>query len=288
MDVDNINSLYSKGFVGIRRTLSLATSSIATDGNNNIVSSLSWNTCPGNKILPNVETASPGSPVIRTYGGVPLIFISTPKCGSTSITDRLDELFGERTELWLQKPEQVATLVNAWNTSVVFSVVRNPWTRFCSIYNFCRTDEQRIGPIEEYPTFLDASKDPTMLKNHCIRTESHWLPYTNHFVDQDDKSVYYDCMLRTEHMGEDWVDFRAYVNKTVGLDVGEIPGHITYGSTGIAHKVSVEKILKKDYCQAYYDENPAAVGHVQDFFHEDIAHFGYSYPYEGSVESDVA
>ena len=238
------------------------------------VDSTSWITCPANKILPNIETASVNAPSTRKFGNVPLLFIANTKCGSSSLSERFKETLGEQSDLYLTRPLPDGTnvLLDEWETSVVLSIIRNPFTRFCSIYDYCQKDEHRKGSIEDYPSFLETSKDPTILEQHCVRANTHWMPYLNKFLDGDGVSVYYDCMLRLEHLDEDWEDFCWYANETTGYDVGELLGHVNSSEK--------RRLLKRDPCPDYYEAHPESVAYVHEFYRDDIEHFGYSYPYE--------
>ena len=180
------------------------------------------------------------------------IFIHINKCGGSSLIKAIWPV-----HKWHDTVKEVIGLIGEkeYHKLHSFTVVRNPWSKVVSQYNFRQqTNQNNLGenPIsfkewlkKTYGNFRDEHyvDDPKM-----FQPQVEWL--------KDLKGeISIDTILRFENLQEDYT----ILKKELGL------------KASLKHRNSSKKV---DF-RTYYDDEGAAI--VSDFFREDIKLFAYQF-----------
>lgn len=210
-----------------------------------------------------------------------LIFLHNPKAAGVSVKRYMRDLHTEDTPQFAPHNPQLSlhwTMIKKthvtvwefvnrdgwcdydkeiWESFYKFAIVRNPWDRLHSLWNWCAylsDDEQNARFRERWPTFEAWLSD--VLDNYRWRTPhfgtQNQFEYTHINGVQSVNKV-----LRFETLDEDWKD----ICKWMGVEYSPLPKKNT-------------STREKDYRQYYTDETAAAVAEI---FAKDIELFGYEF-----------
>lgn len=195
------------------------------------------------------------------------LYIHIPKCAGTSIENILYGKplirFDIENKLWIQHAT-VKELVEYYfseeelESLFTFAIVRNPFDRFVSSYNWLCSVEGVPKTKETFRDFVFVRNEFEFLIGEKYRYEKrnyyhHLLPQIE-FLEKDG-DVVVDYVGRFENLQEDW-------NK-------------------ISQKIRIDTILpylnkeKHDHYSSYFDEETRAV--VEERYKRDLEYFGYEY-----------
>lgn len=227
-----------------------------------------------------------------------LIFVHIPKCAGTSIEKMLDmsspisyfTRFGLNTtslgkygverekfdsdlqlELCAVKNLQHLTLIQLsrildsdfFNSASIFTVVRNPYTRLVSEYEFCRSGKSRFNDTfaAKYETFdsfveseliLDASTE--VLKQRVKLYDGHLETQASYLLNSENTLSDVDKMYRFESIGEAFEELKQFspVSRAIEARKGE---------------------YDRKYSEYYANES--TVNRVKQFYAQDFELFNY-------------
>ena len=210
--------------------------------------------------LPNSKWTKETLPVPK-IDFKPFVFVHVPKTGGSSIIHALREAVGEENLRnfagHCPAPSMIFRHGREWfDDQYTFGMIRNPWDRFYSLYNFCmQTHTDKNTPVEEWPfdrwtraVLVDKVQEVMRIYRN-IRPMEEWL------FSEGEQVV--DFIGRFERINEDWEII------CEGLGIGFVP---------LPH---ANKTRSDGYLSAYAS-NPELVDIVGDFYQRDIDRFGYS------------
>lgn len=201
------------------------------------------------------------------------IFIHIPKTAGTSVEDVIWPLNEERTEsnLWmgfintygnkyqsgglqhlkaLQIEEEVGAKI--FNDYYKFSIVRNPWDRCVSQFEYIKQKRKDLRNYLGLNRFTSFKKYLTLIEK---KEHVQWMRQVD-FLYSDHGKCLVDKIIKYEHLNEEF----AMVLDSIGIDNQDLP-----------HKnKSYRKHLSK-----YYDDETIAM--VRDLYNPDIQAFNYTY-----------
>lgn len=182
----------------------------------------------------------------------PFIFIHINKTGGTSI----GRAIGLPIKDHLTAREVIARIgLEQWNAAYKFTVVRNPWDKVVSHFEY-RRKKNKTRIATDNVTFSDwvkmtygANKDTFYYNNpRSFQPQVEWLKDTDDVISMD-------YIIRFEAINEGFEQVR----KVIGLET-ELP-HLNASS-------------RRDY-RSYYDDQTRAI--VARWFVEDITQFRYHF-----------
>jgi hypothetical protein len=145
------------------------------------------------------------------------VFIHIPKTGGTSIKQALGPLspFGHKTAMLLQSSIEKSV----WDSAFKFCIVRNPWDRMVSWFEFGRLN-MRDRKNNYYKSFdawvLDGMPHGWGTEWKLPEQENDPLNQLNFFMLYRQKSLV-NFMGRYEHLEEDFEYIREHVGRHVSL-----------------------------------------------------------------------
>lgn len=191
------------------------------------------------------------------------IFVHIPKTAGVSISRTLfGNLCGGHDSI---KRYQLVFSKREFDSYFKFTVVRNPWSRIFSTYNFLRrggmTERDRKWAAENIVPYRDFGDFIT-----------RWLKRSNihqyiHFVPQHE-------FLRVPHNQHLAVDFVG-VFENIQDDFQRITNRL-FANTNLTlrHEITTASNHKLDYCDFYTNETRDIVA---DVYKEDVELFGYNF-----------
>lgn len=189
-----------------------------------------------------------------------IIFIHIPKNAGTSIITSKELEFSEvqhRTYKFYQTYYK-----SQWNDFLKVAIVRNPWDRFVSCYNYAIVEKSYwhskkgpsiFGPHEDYETLKDISFEETVrlfYKKQINLKHPGWKPQC-HWICENDK-IMVDKAFRFEQL-EKSVPFKAIFGKIEKLNSSN---------------------NKKNY-KEYYNEETKKI--IWEIYKKDIEIFSYDF-----------
>ena len=205
-----------------------------------------------------------------------LIFIHVAKAAGTSIWKNLGMTKDDRGIFTiLQLKDMIDT--DKFNSYKKFTVVRNPWDRVVSLYEYRKKEghEKYIYGNNDY-TFKEwlmnprvkglrdeqALFNPDFYKNNFehlgmdwYRIHKHWLPQLNMISSKDDE-ILVDIILEFENLDNDWDE----LSKFIGKELKPLERH---------------NVTKKKNYRNYYDEETK--DYVSKLYWKDIEALEYEY-----------
>ena len=190
--------------------------------------------------------------------GRKLLFVHIPKTGGVSLIKAYEPFFAEARH----RPVLVYKAILGKNFSKfkTFSVVRNPWARVFSAYDFLKRGglggtDQKMGKIlhDECPTFERFIKE--WLPENGVCSYGHFIPQYE-FLCGFGKQPIIDYVLKLERLADEV----PVVVESLGLPKIEIPRLNASG--------------KANYQEHYDDESSAIVWRL---YRTDIALLGYTF-----------
>jgi len=181
---------------------------------------------------------------------VPFLFIHINKTAGSSIERALGLPFEHKTAL--EKIEEIGW--RRWQRKFTFCVVRNPWDRIVSHYEYRvqrNVSDLKTRPIgfAEWVRLAYVDRDPRYYnKSKMFMPQSDWI------TDADGR-VLVDFICRFENLDDDFAE----VCRRIGRDV---------------HLPHLKQSRHGSY-RDYYDDRIRAI--VEHLFHEDIQRFGYRF-----------
>jgi chondroitin 4-sulfotransferase 11 len=212
---------------------------------------INMNKLPGSsKLLHKLMRIKPAP--LRQGSNGPFIFIHINKTAGTSI----GKAIGLPIKDHLTAREVIARIgVDKWNMAYKFTVVRNPWDKVVSHYEYRRKkNKTKIATRNvSFPSWVKMTygenKDTFYYNNpKSFQPQVDWLK-------DDHGNILMDYVIRFESINDDF----NYVKGIIGLD-GSLP-HLNAS--------------KRASYQSYYDDDARLV--VARWFHEDIEEFGYRF-----------
>jgi hypothetical protein len=205
-----------------------------------------------------------------------LIFIHVAKAAGTSIWKNLGMTKDDRGIFTiLQLKDMIDT--DKFNSYKKFTVVRNPWDRIVSLYEYRKKEghEKYIYGDNDY-TFKEWLMNPNIkgleneqilftpdfYKNHFeklgmdwYRIHKHWLPQLNMISSKDDE-ILVDIILEFENLENDWNELSMFIGKKL-------------------KPLEKHNITKKKNYRDYYDEETK--DYISKLYVKDIEAFNYEY-----------
>jgi len=205
-----------------------------------------------------------------------LIFIHVAKAAGTSIWKNLGMTKDDRGIFTiLQLKDMIDT--DKFNSYKKFTVVRNPWDRIVSLYEYRKKEghEKYIYGNNDY-TFKEWLMNPNVkgleneqilftpdfYKNHFeklgmdwYRIHKHWLPQLNMISSKDDE-ILVDIILEFENLENDWNELSMFIGKKL-------------------KPLEKHNITKKKNYRDYYDEETK--DYISKLYVKDIEAFNYEY-----------
>lgn len=181
-----------------------------------------------------------------------VIFIHIPKAAGTSISKAL---FGERTGHNTALAYKAAN-AKKYNQYFKFSVVRNPWARLLSSYNYLKSSpheedrEWARDNIDKYEGFEEFVIKWVTPEN--IMRWKHFIPQSYFLCDETGK-VIVDAWYKLEYLNESKIE----IEKVTDTEIE----HLNRSAT-------------VDYRKCYTDE---MINVVAEVYRADVDLFGYSY-----------
>lgn len=203
-------------------------------------------------------------PVSNTFKA---IFVHIPKNAGESIEKSLRMYGGDPNEtLWGDLSDRIVLqhytasairhfLSNdaIWNSYVKFAVVRNPWSKAVSEYNWYL----RFGPKCSFREWVFSLEHRIKINEYIHRREiAHNIPQFKFVTDPAGKLLV-NRILRFENLNEDFREFAAEQNWAVEL------GHVE----------STKSSDSRDF-REYYDKN--SIDEIERVYRKDLDAFGYS------------
>ncbi len=190
---------------------------------------------------------------LRPGGNGPFIFIHINKTAGTSI----GKAIGLPVKDHLTAKEIIARIgMDRWNAAYKFTLVRNPWDKVVSHYEYRRKkDKTKIA--SRGISFPDWVKMTYGEKKNVFYYNSpkSFQPQVDWLKDNDGK-ISIDYVGKFESISEDFDQ----IKRDIGLDAA------------LPHLNATQRTP----CQSYYDAETRDI--VARWFHEDIEVFGYSFP----------
>jgi len=190
-------------------------------------------------------------PLRRGKNG-PFIFIHINKTAGTSIGNAI----GLPVKHHMTAREIIARIGREqWDSAYKFTFVRNPWDKVVSHYEYRRKkNKTKIGtrkmPFSEWVQLTyGENKDAVYYDNpRSFQPQVEWLK------DDEDK-ISIDYIGRFEFINDDFI----HIKKVIGVD------------STLPHLNASKRISY----QTYYNDQTRSI--VANWFHEDIAAFGYKF-----------
>jgi len=189
-----------------------------------------------------------------------LIFIHVPKCAGTSVSDSLNmSLLGHYTaeKRVAQQPKHPHIGERGYTS---FAIVRNPWDRLVSAYEYCQMKVSSHYKVthEDYHILGNCSFEKTI---EIIDTHRHILKHPGWF-DQYDWIYGYDDKQKVDK-----------VFKYENLNQ-ELPRYLKDNFNIDLNLSLLNKSNRTDY-KKYYNE--LLIEKVRKIYYRDIVTFGYTY-----------
>lgn len=208
-------------------------------------------------------------PISYTYN---LIFVHIPKCAGTTIekimgTSTHEEYYcpWKQRRIGSRKTYQHFTYMELkeeldieWKDYYVFSVVRNPYERFVSEYNFRKNifSATKIPSDDpkSFEQFVENLKDP--VSRRIVRFDGHLETQTS-YLENNSKKI------------ENFINIFKFEDLTPCWDILE-------KKTGVIYKKDYwsRKSVEETPYQNFYTKETKNI--VYDFYKEDFKNFGYS------------
>lgn len=191
------------------------------------------------------------------------IFIHIPRAAGTSIKEALD-LQGRGHLPWqyyyLVYPEQ-------WISYYKFSIVRNPWDRVISAFNYTKMDKSywhdninQVTPHPDYELLKNKSFKEfceMLKKNRNLLRHEAWHPQHKWIVKQNNSNMLMvDCVLRFENLERDF----SYLCQRLDIRNINLP--------------RINPSNHEHYRQYYTDETKLV---IEDVYEKDIELFKYKF-----------
>lgn len=205
------------------------------------------------------------------------VFVHIQKTAGTSITRYLDQYlnyqdlvlgctkFGEQVQPSYRKKfnlhkhscaKDIKELTgdNTWDNYFTFSIVRNPWDRVVSLYNWCRKGQFSFPICQEA---IKASSFSQFIRSECFKSEMSQIKY----ITDETGKVIVDFVIRQESIQEDF-DYVCQKLQVQPTNMGKL-------------KHNARKREFNSYRDYYKSEDDIKI--VTEQFSEDIKLFDYRF-----------
>lgn len=197
-----------------------------------------------------------------------LCFIHIPKNSGTSVGKALGFMHTYHTTL-IQATDILGS--EKFGKCITIAIVRNPWDRFVSLYNYAKLEESYYhsannpdkalyGKHLDYNLLKDASlkECARFLKEGKLKHDQnwlHWRPQVDWLVDGDG-NIGVDYLLRFETLQHDFAEFAKKVGIQERLD-------------------KLNQSGKRRHYRELIDDETREI--LDTYYHEDIKRFGYEF-----------
>ena len=212
--------------------------------------------------MDNIDFIKNGFGIIKREANRPFIFIHINKTGGTSISRALKIRRNPTTPINITKNHRTAMQTKevvgkeVWDKAYKFTVVRNPWSKVVSEYNYRVAKNQNELSVKKIPfndwvvrTYLE--KDPFYHENPIW-----FMPQVDWLIEEDQK-IHMDYIARIENLKKDFKNICRDLRLRVRLP-----------------KKNVSRGEKKHY-SLYYNADTAMI--IKNHFARDVEYFGYSF-----------
>lgn len=192
----------------------------------------------------------------------PFFFVHVPKTGGQSIVTEIGRQIGQENMHGRYGHVSGSSVIvdygrERWDTLFSFSVVRNPYDRLLSLYNFCMQIHKDPNftpsnmPFETWVKYvlIDKTQQVMRIYNH-IRPMTEWVYSLGELV--------VGHIGRFEMLQESWEE----IAKKLNLEVTKLP-HVNAS--------------KHEQYVVEYEKSPELIDIVGKFYEEDLKTFGYSF-----------
>jgi hypothetical protein len=202
-------------------------------------------------------------------GVVNLNFLHIPKTGGSSVHAWLIKHHGPKTQSWsFNKHPKLSVFTEGYGPAFTFTVVRNPWDRFVSMYHWAQTVKRDNGRN------LFNITNKKFLENNNFDADN--MPSFEWVVDNMDSIVNAEGAtgLIARNQSTHWMDAPVdYIVKfeTINEDMKVVMDMVGVSGTIIPH---TNKTVRKDYREYYTDRTRDVIAKV---FEADIERFKYQF-----------
>lgn len=212
------------------------------------------------EILKNVTNQKKRQSLLDSYkSGKKVLFIHIPKTAGVSLIKTYEEYFADarHSPALLYK----YLLGKKYQQFTTFSIVRNPWARIFSAYNFLKNGglggtDQKMGEIllQQCPSFEHFIKEWLPQKGVCCY--GHFVPQYEFVCGLSDDDIIVDHLVKIEGLDSDW----PIIANALGMPLRDIP--------------RINTSAKKDFRRCYDNESIDVVNRI---YKKDVKLFNYSF-----------
>lgn len=156
----------------------------------------------------------------------------------------------------------------------VFTIVRNPWARAVSAYEYCTLD--MLGSFREFArrpqTFGPSCTLDKVDKNKPTYPNYHWHPLVPELCDPSGTNCLVDYVVDLDNLNPMMDEVISIINDRRDKSLPPLPKF-----SDVALDLNRNK--NQDKYARYYKECPECVDWIREFYEEDITMLGYDYPY---------
>lgn len=156
----------------------------------------------------------------------------------------------------------------------VFTIVRNPWARAVSAYEYCTL--QSLG------TFKQFAKRPHTFGPSCTFNKTkinkpsypnyHWHPLVPEICDSSGTNCLVDYVVDLDNLHPMMDEVISIINDRRNKTLPPLPRF-----SDVA--MDLNRNENQDKYARYYKECPECIDWIREFYEEDVTMFGYDYPY---------
>lgn len=156
----------------------------------------------------------------------------------------------------------------------VFTIVRNPWERAVSAYEYCYLN--RVGSFRQFArnarTFGGScTKNKTMLSK-LTYPNYHWHPLAPELCDSTGTNCFVDYVVDMDRLDPMMDEVVRIINEGRDKSYPPLPLFSDF-------KMDLNRNTNASKYARYYKDCPECVDWIREFYEEDVTMFGYQFPF---------